>query len=100
MWPVIAARPQADPIKRLFRPAMSLRRGDAGIAERELGIFQGAGAWKQRRELKHEANLPTSHGRARILMQAGRIATAEDVLAPISSLEQAEEAHQCRLAGA
>src|SRR5436189_1613687 len=92
MRPVVAARSKPNPLKRVFRAAMSLRRCHAGVTERKLGIFQSTAARKQRWKLKYKTYFPASNSRARIRVQIPHIMTIQDVLPLIRSIQQAEEA--------
>src|SRR3954447_8949530 len=98
MRPVMATRPKTDTFQCFACPAMPFRRAHAGVTERKLSIFQGAGAGQKCGKLKHKADVSASHGGARVLRQASQITAIENVLTAISTLQQTEQAHQRRLA--
>jgi hypothetical protein len=66
---------KAHPIQSRFCPAMPLSPSDSGIGQRQFHILHGAGSRQKRGHLEDKADLAAAHGRARIFVEVGDLAT-------------------------
>jgi hypothetical protein len=95
---VIDAIFEADQRQSLERPLLALDARDAPVDQRQLDIFEGAGACQQVETLKNEANIvPAQHGQA-VARQLGHLHVGQAILTRRRSIQTAQDVHARRLA--
>ena len=85
------------PVRERQAPVAGSRARRRCSSQAATRRFPSAGTSQQCRELKHEADLTTTH-RARIFREATRFLPAETIATGIRPFQQPEQAHQCGFA--
>ncbi len=89
---------EPDLLDRLFGEPPALRRGDAGVDQRQLDVLENVGARDQVEGLEDESDLPVADVGQRIVVETRDVDAVDEVAAGGRHVEAADEVHHRRLA--
>jgi len=95
--PVMDAVGEADPVERPFGSASSVSVMSARVNKGQFDIFQRAGPWRKRRDLKDETDILAPDGRADVFVQLYNFSPVQRIFAAVRPLQKAQDIHQGRL---